>query len=77
MCPLRYFNSHYLFNSLHIGKTVDKAADATYTFCDEGIFSKFPFFHEFFEPAMYITDRREYVNNCFILKHKVKVDRFR
>jgi hypothetical protein len=77
MRPLGNFNSHDLLDSLNIGKTVNKAADTTYSFGYEGIFSKFPFFYELFEPPMYIPNRRENINNCFILEHKVKVDRFR
>jgi hypothetical protein len=77
MCPLRYFNSHDLLDSLNIGETVNKAADTTYSFSYEGIFSKFAFFYELFEPPMNIPNRWENINNGFILEHKVKVDRFR
>jgi hypothetical protein len=66
-----------LLDSLNIGKTVDKAADTTYSFSYEGIFSKFAFFDELFETPMHVADRRENIDNCFILEHKVQVDRFR
>ena len=52
MCPLRYFNSHDLLDSLNVGKTVNKAADTTYPFSYEGIFSKLAFFYKFFKPFL-------------------------
>jgi hypothetical protein len=76
MRPFRYLYPHNLFDSLYIGKTVDKTADSADPFSDESVFCKFPFLDELFEPAMHVTDGREDIDNRFILKHKVKMDWF-